>query len=243
MFVDLDWPLNASSLLSASAELLVWVVLLTDRQTNTQKQKHNRLGGGNEWVLKKKKLLKTVKREQYFGWHTQKQSHAWRTIRKNNIGEKRGRLKTSWLDDLKARTGLRLEKALQAAADKCKMQQLKKSGSWRNQPSDRRWLQNHNRRDYILICMHIEHSDQVCTNRVIHHLVQILVYLVRLYHCTTPGYAYDHFRNPGSLFRGFNVHSKSPEAVSPACNSLSAVSHLLMKECWVVSYSLSGNLV
>ena len=25
MFVDLDWPLNASSLLSASAELLVWI--------------------------------------------------------------------------------------------------------------------------------------------------------------------------------------------------------------------------
>ena len=119
MFVDLDWPLNASSLLSASAELLVWVVLLTDRQTNTQRQKHNRLAGGNEWVLKKKKLLKTVKREQYFGWHTQKQSHAWRTIRRNNIGEKRWRLKTSWLDDHKARTGLRLEKALQAAADKC----------------------------------------------------------------------------------------------------------------------------
>ena len=27
MFVDLDWPLNASSLLSASAELLVWLYL------------------------------------------------------------------------------------------------------------------------------------------------------------------------------------------------------------------------
>jgi len=29
MFVDLDWPLNASSLLSASAELLVYVHVLT----------------------------------------------------------------------------------------------------------------------------------------------------------------------------------------------------------------------
>jgi len=30
MFVDLDWPLNASSLLSASAELLVVIVTAED---------------------------------------------------------------------------------------------------------------------------------------------------------------------------------------------------------------------
>ena len=31
MFVDLDWPLNASSLLSASAELLVWIVVVWNK--------------------------------------------------------------------------------------------------------------------------------------------------------------------------------------------------------------------
>jgi len=35
MFVDLDWPLNASSLLSASAELLVFAVLLYAAETWT----------------------------------------------------------------------------------------------------------------------------------------------------------------------------------------------------------------
>jgi len=44
MFVDLDWPLNASSLLSASAELLMWLAdvsswsILTPRQVTEHRR-------------------------------------------------------------------------------------------------------------------------------------------------------------------------------------------------------------
>jgi len=44
MFGDLDWPLNASRGFVTSAELLVE---LSCGQSSQQRQRHNRLGGGD----------------------------------------------------------------------------------------------------------------------------------------------------------------------------------------------------
>ena len=87
--------------------------MLTDRQKNTQRQKHNHLGRGNEWVLGKE-LLEAVKIQNY----TLDGNRRMSVEGPNNIpGQRRGRLRASWWDKVKARTGLRLEKAMQAAAD------------------------------------------------------------------------------------------------------------------------------
>jgi len=77
-------------------------------------------------------------------------------------------LSMSWLDDVKAKTRLRLEKAMQAAADQdnCRRVAHDVTNPWTQDG----YRTEQNRADILTCTQNILH--QICTNWVIHHLVQ-----------------------------------------------------------------------
>ena len=95
-------------------------------------------------------------------------------------GQRRGRLKMSWLDNVKARTRLRLERQHK--------QQLMKTTveEWlMTQPTVRpRTATERTELTYLLV--HRTFCTRSAPHQVIHHLEQIWVYLEQLRHCITP---------------------------------------------------------
>ena len=117
-------------------------------------------------------LLEAVKIQNlYFGRIIQKLSRVDKDYnRRNNVRvEKRMiGLSMSWLDDVKAKTRLRLEKAMQAAADQdnCRRVAHDVTNPWTQDG----YRTEQNRADILTCTQNILH--QICTNWVIHHLVQ-----------------------------------------------------------------------
>jgi len=127
----------------------LFVILLTDRQKNTHRQKDKLLSGGNEWILDQEHASsqRTVTLDALYG--NSRMSGQKNHTEGTRPGQKRGRPRTSWLDHVKARTGLRLEKAIQAAVYQDNCRRVARDSTNPRTEDDQRIKQNG---AYILIC-------------------------------------------------------------------------------------------